>query len=213
MIVSRQLLYSVEIFEIIVLLREKQHKYPVTGMTMGPCAFFIKEQFAKNRPKNLLEGKRAMREAAVAWKSLDEAAKKKYEDLSKRYRDEKINEFEALSDEEKKELIESSLETKAERARRKIRKERREMWDKTGHPEKPLTSYNLFVQEKFSELKDRGETVTPVVKTMSHLSAEWKAMNDCAKEPYVSKAAKLLDEYKSKLDAWKVKARSQKVDK
>uniref|UniRef100_A0A0K0DEX2 HMG box domain-containing protein n=1 Tax=Angiostrongylus cantonensis TaxID=6313 RepID=A0A0K0DEX2_ANGCA len=92
-------------------------------MTMGPCAIFVKEHFAKNSPKDLSEGKNTMREAAAAWKSLDE----KYEELSRRYREKKINEFEALSDEEKKEMITASLQEREERARRRIRKARREV--------------------------------------------------------------------------------------
>ncbi|KAJ1367290.1 hypothetical protein KIN20_028173 [Parelaphostrongylus tenuis] len=186
-------------------VKEKQHKYPVTGMTMGPCAIFVKEYFAKNSPKNLSEGRTAMREAAAAWKSLDETTRKKYEDLSKRYRDEKIHEFERLSDEEKNEMITASLKEKEEKARRRIRKERRERWESTGHPERPPTAYNLFVQEKFNELKERGEMVAPVVKTMTSLSVEWKSMSDSAKKPYVTKATRLLEEYKSKVDEWKAK--------
>ncbi|KAK6019611.1 hypothetical protein OSTOST_14748, partial [Ostertagia ostertagi] len=141
------------------LFREKQHKYPVSGMTMGPCAIFVKEHFAKHHPKDLMEGKNTMKEAGAAWKSLDEASRKKYEELSKRYREEKIKEFEALSEEEKKEMIASSLEAKEEKVKRKTRKERRENWEKTGHPEKPPTAYNLYVQEKYNTLKAQGEII------------------------------------------------------
>ncbi|KAK6013837.1 HMG box [Ostertagia ostertagi] len=174
-------------------------------MTMGPCAIFVKEHFAKHHPKDLMEGKNTMKEAGAAWKSLDEASRKKYEELSKRYREEKIKEFEALSEEEKKEMIASSLEAKEEKVKRKTRKERRENWEKTGHPEKPPTAYNLYVQEKYNTLKAQGEIITPVAKTMKRVSSEWKGMSEAAREPYVKKAAKLLDEYKVKLEEWKSK--------
>ncbi|PIO65596.1 HMG box [Teladorsagia circumcincta] len=166
---------------------EKQHKYPVTGMTMGPCAIFVKEHFAKHHPKDLVEGKNTMKEAGAAWKSLDEASRKKYEELSKRYREEKIKEFEALSEEEKKEVIAASLEAKEEKTKRKT--------------QKPPTAYNLYVQEKYNSLKAQGEVITPVAKTMKRVSSEWKGMSEAARE----KAAKLLDEYKQKLEEWKSK--------
>ncbi|VDM54849.1 unnamed protein product [Angiostrongylus costaricensis] len=98
--------------------------YPVTGMTMGPCAIFVKEHFAKNSPKDLSEGKNTMREALSV--SLF-CFVQKYAELSRRYREKKIHEFEALSDEEKKEMIIASLEEREERARRRIRKARREV--------------------------------------------------------------------------------------
>ncbi|RCN34874.1 HMG box [Ancylostoma caninum] len=185
--------------------REKNIKYPATGMTMGPCAIFVKEHFAKNAPKNLSEGKKTMREAAAAWKSLDSVERKKYEDLSKRYRDEKMREFDALSDEEKQERIASSLEMKEEKAKRRERKQRRENWEKTGHPERPPSAYNLYVQEKFNELKKKGEVIVPVSKTMEVISAQWSAMSQSAREPYTKKASVMADQYKTELDAWKAK--------
>ncbi|WKY04045.1 hypothetical protein Q1695_005207 [Nippostrongylus brasiliensis] len=169
--------------------KEKEHKYPVTGMTMGPMTFFVKEHFAKASPKDLSEGKNTMKEAAAKWKSLDEASRKRYEELSRQYRDKKIREFEELSEEEKKEMIAASLHEKEERAKRKSRKERKENWEKTGHPERPPSAYNIFVQERYNQLKDQGEVITPVSKTM-HRS-------------YNKRAAKLFSEYKSKLESWK----------
>lgn len=68
-----------------------------------------------------------MKEAAAAWRMLDEASRKKYEELSKHYREDKIREFEALSEEEKQELIKVSVEEKEEKARRRGRKQRREL--------------------------------------------------------------------------------------
>ncbi|VDO60038.1 unnamed protein product [Haemonchus placei] len=197
---NRRLLASVK-----ATTKEKEYKYPVTGMTMGPCAIFVKEHFAKHRPKDLVEGKNTMKEAGAAWRSLDEASRKKYEELSKRYREQKIKEFEALSDEEKKELIASSLQAKEDKLKKKSRKERKENWEKTGHPEKPPTAYNLYVQERYNKLKAQGEPIVPVVKVMPRVSAEWKGMSETAREPYVKKAAKLLEEYKVKLEEWKSK--------
>ncbi|KAK6059782.1 HMG box [Cooperia oncophora] len=204
LLLSRRLLASSK-----ATTKEKQHKYPVTGMTMGPCAIFVKEHFAKHHPKDLVEGKNTMKEAGAAWKSLDEASRKKYEELSKRYREEKIKEFEALSEEEKSEMIASSLEAKEERMKRKSRKEKKENWEKTGRPEKPPSAYNLYVQEKYNKLKAQGETITPVSKTMKRVSSEWNTMTDAAKEPYNKKAAKLLHDYKVKLEEWKSKSQPQ----
>ncbi|XGW29893.1 hypothetical protein V3C99_009161 [Haemonchus contortus] len=197
---NRRLLASVK-----ATTKEKEYKYPVTGMTMGPCAIFVKEHFAKHRPKDLVEGKNTMKEAGAIWRSLDEASRKKYEELSKRYREQKIKEFEALSDEEKKELIASSLQAKEDKLKKKSRKERKENWEKTGHPEKPPTAYNLYVQERYNKLKAQGEPIVPVVKVMPRVSAEWKGMSATAREPYVKKAAQLLEEYKVKLEEWKSK--------
>ncbi|EPB69791.1 HMG box [Ancylostoma ceylanicum] len=182
-------------------------------MTMGPCAIFVKEHFAKNAPKNLSEGKKTMKEAAAAWKSLDSVERKKYEDLSKRYREEKMREFDALSDEEKQERIASSLETKEEKAKRRERKQRRENWEKTGHPERPPSAYNLYVQEKFNELKKKGEVIVPVSKTMEVISAQWSAMSQSAREPYTKKAAAMADQYKTQLDAWKTKVDQMEKNK
>ncbi|KAK6747119.1 hypothetical protein RB195_000381 [Necator americanus] len=182
-----------------------KQKYPVTGMTMGPCAIFVKEHFAKHSPKNLSEGKETMKEAAAAWKSLDVVQRKKYEELAKQYRADKMHEFDALSDEEKQERISSSLEEKEEKARRKERRERRDKWEKTGHPERAPSAYNLFVQEQFNQLKKKGGVVTPVVNTMQRISAEWKAMSESAKEPYIAKASKMAERYKTELELWKSK--------
>ncbi|KHJ83079.1 HMG box [Oesophagostomum dentatum] len=193
--------------------KEKVLKYPVTGMTRGPLAIFVKEYFAKKTPKNLSEGKKIMEEAASAWKSLDSTQRKKYEELSKQYRDQKMHEFDALPEEEKKKRIAASLEMKEERARRRERKERRENWEKTGHPERPPSAYNLFIQEKFNELKKKGEVITPVAKTMQRVSAEWSSMSDSAKQKYITKASKMADHYKVQLDIWKSKIKPEEKEK
>ncbi|CAJ0602925.1 unnamed protein product [Cylicocyclus nassatus] len=190
--------------------RGKQVKYPVTGMSMNPLAIYVKEHFAKNSAKSIEEGQKAMKEVVASWKALNSAEKKKYEELSKKYREEKMHEFDALSDEEKQERISASLEEKEERAKRRARKERKEDWEKTGHPERPPSAYNLFVQEKFTDLKNKGEVVTPVVKTMQRLSAEWKGMSDSAKQPYLTKATRLANHYKAEVEAWKAKVKPEK---
>ncbi|VDM78061.1 unnamed protein product [Strongylus vulgaris] len=194
-------------------------------MSMNPLAIFVKEHFGKNSAKNIEEGQKTMKEAVAAWKTLDSTERKKYEELSKKYREKKMREFDALSDEEKKERISTSVEMKEEKAKRKERRERRENWQRSGHPERPPSAYNLFVQERFTILKNKGEIITPVAKTMRRVSAEWSAMNETAKQarfthiislhhpfPYNTKAAKMAEQYKIEVDAWKAKVKPEEKE-
>uniref|UniRef100_A0A1I7XE15 peptidylprolyl isomerase n=1 Tax=Heterorhabditis bacteriophora TaxID=37862 RepID=A0A1I7XE15_HETBA len=169
--------------------RQLPGKMPA-GMNLNPYAIFVKEQY--DNKTALSHGENAalrMKNIANAWKMLGETEKKKYSDLSIKYHDMRVMEFENLSEEEKSQKIASYTEKKQARAKRRERRARKEEWESTGHPTIAPSGYQLFVKDSFETLKKDGQKVTPVNEILLKISADWKNMAMEEKEIGIKKRA------------------------
>merc|ERR1712107_707774 len=68
--------------------------------------------------------------------------------------------------------------------------ELKEMLDQLGKPKRPLTSYMLFSVERRARMtaSERQKAPADVVRM---LGAEWKAMSDAQKQPFLDKYERL----------------------
>ncbi len=68
-------------------------------------------------------------------------------------------------------------------------------------PKKPLTSYNLFMREKVTKLREEDPS-KPTTQCFKECGQMWSKMSDKQKEKYENMYAKLLEEYQVALNAY-----------
>ncbi|KAL3101723.1 hypothetical protein niasHT_020608 [Heterodera trifolii] len=162
-------------------------------------AIYLREQFGAQTGL----AKDIVKSVSVTWNNLSDDEKQRYADSAKKFADEKRENFERLSEEQKQELIEQHQSNVARRRRLRKKKSLQKLFADTNHPKRPLMSYMIFAkkQQQASTLKTREERVNFAIE----LGEQWQQMTDTEKEPYVTESRHNLAIYNHQVEEWKEK--------
>lgn len=122
------------------------------------------------------------------------------EELGKEGRDVKYVEaqsrYKNMPDDEKMKYIQNLVMLETELEKRFSSHERKIMKNSNGMPQKPLSSYNLFIKELC-----QGETVNKkdMLKTSS---AIWKTLSQDQRQKYEDEHKRATEEWKAKMEEW-----------
>ncbi|KAL3125403.1 hypothetical protein niasHT_002131 [Heterodera trifolii] len=162
-------------------------------------AIFLREQFGAQTGL----AKDIVKTVSVTWNNLSDDEKQRYADSAKKVADEKRENFQALSEEQKQALIEQHESNVARRRRFRKKKSLHKLYADTNRPKRPLVSYMLFAnqQQQSVSLSSREERV----KFVKDLGEQWRRMTDTEKEPYVTESRHNLAIYNHQVEEWKEK--------
>ncbi|KAJ2374352.1 hypothetical protein IW150_003149 [Coemansia sp. RSA 2607] len=163
---------------------------------------FSKEKFneiartqGSGSPKEILTS--VSRSVSQMWRDLDASTKKQYAAKLAKHREQRMAELRRWWSTADRALID--LENKR---RRRINAQaggaKLALLHDPFAPKRPPTSYGLFVIERV-----KGQAGANVREVSPVLSAEWKAMSEAQKAPYVREAAERNEQYKKDLGRYK----------
>jgi len=142
-----------------------------------------------------------MSKISEEWKKLPAEKKRPME---AKYEAEKVK-YQSLMDKVPEEVKEQARAEKRQKraiaSGRSAAVELKEMLDQLGKPKRPLTSYMLFSVERRARMtaSERQKAPADVVRM---LGAEWKAMSDAQKQPFLDKYGKIKNEHDRAMERW-----------
>ncbi|GMR48431.1 hypothetical protein PMAYCL1PPCAC_18626, partial [Pristionchus mayeri] len=186
------------------LATQATHGKPIIAVSkLGPYALFLKENAAKQSTKiNKGSISEFSKDTAAKWKKLSEDEKKKYATRAQEINNKAMADFMKKPEGERLKLEAEARDAKEKLAKKREIRERRENWEKTGHPKLPLSAYMHFMKEKLNA----GPKVSKIEDSAARVktyAAEWKGMNDSAKAKYVKMAEAEAAKYKTDVEKWK----------
>jgi len=162
-----------------------------------PFFKFLHEKRPELLEKHNLNVKDAARVLSELWKNFDVNTKTKMNEIYnkelKEYKESIKVYKEKLTEDQKDELFRMKYEQSEQKAKRKLKKELKEL----GKPRRPLTGYLMFVSD---EIKNHGDV--PVHKYMMTIANKWKEMDVRDKEKYIKAAAEEYDKYNTEILKW-----------
>ena len=142
-----------------------------------------------------------MSKISEEWKKLPAEKKRPME---AKYEAEKVK-YQSLMDKVPEEVKEQARAEKRQKraiaSGRSAAVELKEMLDQLGKPKRPLTSYMLFSVDRRARMtaSERQKAPADVVRM---LGAEWKAMSDAQKQPFLDKYEKIKSEHDRAMERW-----------
>ncbi|KAI3408147.1 hypothetical protein GPALN_011996 [Globodera pallida] len=163
-----------------------------------PFSLFIKDQLTGKSG-----GTEIVKIVSTNWKSLGEKEKQNYSERAKKIGAELRDNFEKLTDGQKKDLWDKHVEkmNKLQRLRMKIK--RHKFNAETNRPKQPLSSYMVFTKERFVKHTEPFETRDERLNFVVEMGQKWQQMTDAEKQPYVDQAQGDRAEYRVELAEWK----------
>uniref|UniRef100_A0A183CTH8 HMG box domain-containing protein n=1 Tax=Globodera pallida TaxID=36090 RepID=A0A183CTH8_GLOPA len=147
-----------------------------------PFALFTKDQMTGQ-----IGGPKLLKIGSINWKSLSEDEKQNYSERAKKIGAELRDNFEKLTDGQKKDLWDKHVEKMNNRMKKKLHKfyaETNQRFEKQAEPIKTLAKVNKFVAET---------------------AQQWRQMTDAEKRPYVDQVQDKSAAYHKKMAEWKQK--------
>ncbi|CAI4222135.1 unnamed protein product [Auanema sp. JU1783] len=174
-----------------------------SSFRINAFAVFTKEQHAENPDYNKLGISEAAKRISSKWKSLSEEEKRNFTERCRVLAEKKKAEFEQLPEDKKNEILKTLQQEKELRVKRKLKKEKLEMWERTNRPTQPTNSYSLFLKDEFAKKKAAGEKVHPVKDLVVDIKNKWMTLSAEEKDKYVTKANELKTAYQKDIELWK----------
>uniref|UniRef100_A0A183C027 HMG box domain-containing protein n=1 Tax=Globodera pallida TaxID=36090 RepID=A0A183C027_GLOPA len=164
-----------------------------------PFALFMKDQMTgKSGGVSVL-----LKIVSTNWKSLGEEEKQNYSERAKKIGVELRDNFEKLTDGQKKDLWDKHVEKMNKRRRLQMKRKLHKFYAETNRPKRPLSSYMVFVKERFEKQTEPLKTRDKVNKFGVEMGQQWRQMTDAEKQPYVDQAQGHRAEYRVELAEWK----------
>uniref|UniRef100_A0A914IGR1 HMG box domain-containing protein n=1 Tax=Globodera rostochiensis TaxID=31243 RepID=A0A914IGR1_GLORO len=164
------------------------------------CSLFIKDQLTGKSG-----GTEMVKIVSTNWKNLSEEEKQNYSERAKKIGAVLRDNFEKLTDGQKKDLWDKHAEKRNKLQRYRMEKKLRKFYAETNRPKRPLTSYMLFVKERFEKQIEPIKTKDKVNKFVVEMAQQWRQMTDAEKRPYVDQTQCNLAAYQKELAEWKQK--------
>uniref|UniRef100_A0A914C527 HMG box domain-containing protein n=1 Tax=Acrobeloides nanus TaxID=290746 RepID=A0A914C527_9BILA len=139
----------------------------------------------------------AGKRAAILWKEISEAEKKKYEDEAAKITKQRRANYEKLTPQAQNALKIQTQERLSRSDKFSYHKKIKEL----GKPKQPANAYALYVQEIAKGAKSVDEAKISTKKA----AQGWNAMNARERAPYVAKFETLRQQYEAELKAWESK--------
>uniref|UniRef100_A0A914GXG9 HMG box domain-containing protein n=1 Tax=Globodera rostochiensis TaxID=31243 RepID=A0A914GXG9_GLORO len=166
----------------------------------APNAFAL---FTKDQLTGQSGGLKMVKIVSTNWKSLDEKEKQNYSERAKKIGDELRDNFEKLTDDQKKDLWDKHVEKMNKRRRLQMKMKLNKFHAETNRPKQPLSSYMLFVKERFVKHTEPFKTRDERLKFVVETGQQWRQMTDAEKKPYGDQAQGDRAEYRMELAEWK----------
>uniref|UniRef100_A0A914HN31 HMG box domain-containing protein n=1 Tax=Globodera rostochiensis TaxID=31243 RepID=A0A914HN31_GLORO len=165
-----------------------------------PFALFIKDQITGQRG-----GPKLLKIISTNWKSLSEDEKQSYSERAKKIGDELRDNFEKLTDGQKKDLWDKHVEKRNKLQRLQMKKKLNKFYTETNRPKQPLPSYLVFMKECFEKQTKPIKTKDELKEFHVELGQHWRQMTDAEKQPYVDQTQCNLAAYHKEMAEWKQK--------
>uniref|UniRef100_A0A914IGS6 HMG box domain-containing protein n=1 Tax=Globodera rostochiensis TaxID=31243 RepID=A0A914IGS6_GLORO len=162
-----------------------------------PFALFTKDQLNGQSGG----GAEAFKILSTNWKNLSEEEKQSYSERAKKIGDELRDNFEKLTNGQKKDLWDKHVEKMNNRMKRKQQK----FYAETNRPKRPMTSYSVFMQKCFEKQTEPIKTRDKVKKFVAEMAQQWRQMTDAEKRPYVDQTQCNIAAYHKEMTEWKQK--------
>uniref|UniRef100_A0A183CPI8 HMG box domain-containing protein n=1 Tax=Globodera pallida TaxID=36090 RepID=A0A183CPI8_GLOPA len=171
-------------------------RLPSSYKALRPLSLFMKEHLTggSGDPKLL-------KIVSTNWKSLSEDEKQNYSERAKKICDELRDNFEKLTNRQKKDLWDKHAEKMNNRMKRKLNK----FYAETNRPKLPSRSYMVFVKECFEKQTKPIKTKVEQNKFVAEMAQQWRQMPDAEKRPYVDQAQCNFSAYHKEMAEWKRK--------
>ncbi|KAI3408137.1 hypothetical protein GPALN_011987 [Globodera pallida] len=173
-------------------------RLPSSYKTLNAFSLFIKDQLTGQ-----IGGPKLLKIGSINWKSLSEDEKQNYSERAKAICDELRENFEKLTDGEKKDLWDKHVEKTNKLQRYRMKKKLQKFYAETNRPKQPMTPYFIFIKERFEKQTEPFKTKDKVKKFAVETGQQWRQMADAEKQPYVDQAQGDRAEYRMDLAEWK----------
>uniref|UniRef100_A0A183BJ83 HMG box domain-containing protein n=1 Tax=Globodera pallida TaxID=36090 RepID=A0A183BJ83_GLOPA len=166
-----------------------------------PFTLFTKEQLTGQRGG----GPETFKILSIKWKNLSEDEKRNYSERAKKIGDELRDNFEKLTNRQKKDLWDKHVEKRNKLQRLQMKKKLHKFYAETNRPKHPLTSYSVFMQKCFDKQTEPIKTRDKVKKFVAEMAQQWRQMTDTEKQPYVDQTQGNIAAYHIEMAEWKQK--------
>ncbi|KAI3408132.1 hypothetical protein GPALN_011983 [Globodera pallida] len=189
---------------------EEQSPAPALILARLPSGYNAPKPFARY-VKDQLTGQRGVVVSVLVkivsknWKSLGEDEKQNYSERAKKIGDELRDNFEKLTDDQKKDLWNKHVEKMNKRRRLQIKRKLHEFYAETNRPKQPLSSYMIFMKERLEKQTEPIKTRDERKKFFGETGQQWGQMTDAEKQPYVAQAQGNIPAYHKEMAEWKQK--------
>uniref|UniRef100_A0A183BRG2 HMG box domain-containing protein n=1 Tax=Globodera pallida TaxID=36090 RepID=A0A183BRG2_GLOPA len=168
----------------------------------GPKAYAL---FMKDQLRGKRGGPETFKIGSTNWKSLSEDEKQNYSERAKKIGDELRDNFEKLTNRQKKDLWDKQAEKRNKLQILQMKKKLHKFYAETNRPKRPLTSHLGFMKECFEKQPKPIKTQDKVNKFVTEMGQRWRQMTEAEKQPYVDQAQCNLAAYNMELAEWKQK--------
>ncbi|KAI3408117.1 hypothetical protein GPALN_011969 [Globodera pallida] len=171
-----------------------------------PFALFTKDQMTGKILNTCLGQSRSTETFKILstnWKNLSDDEKQSYSKRAKKIGDELRDNFEKLTDGQKKHLWDKHVEKTNKLQRLRMKKKLQKFYAETNRPKQPLTSNWVFIKEHFEKQPEPIKTLAKVNKFVAETAQQWRQMTDAEKRPYVDQAQCNSAAYHKELAEWK----------
>uniref|UniRef100_A0A183CN90 HMG box domain-containing protein n=1 Tax=Globodera pallida TaxID=36090 RepID=A0A183CN90_GLOPA len=151
------------------------------------------------------EGPEILKILSIKWKNLSEEEKQNYSERAKKIGNELRDNFEKLTNRQKKDLWDKHVEKRNKLLRLRMKKKLHKFYAETNRPTRPLTSYSVFMQKCFDKQTKPIKTKDKANKFFAEMVQRWRQMTDAEKQPYVDQAQCNLAAYHKEMAEWKQK--------
>uniref|UniRef100_A0A183BVL3 HMG box domain-containing protein n=1 Tax=Globodera pallida TaxID=36090 RepID=A0A183BVL3_GLOPA len=128
-----------------------------------------------------------------------------YLQSAKKIDDELRDQFEKLTDDQKKALSDKHVEERNKFRKLKNKMELRKFCPEKTRPKQPLSSYKLFINENLEKQTESYKTEDEEKKFFDELVQQWRQMTDAEKKPYVDQALSNTVAYYMEVMEWEQK--------
>ncbi|KAI3408129.1 hypothetical protein GPALN_011980 [Globodera pallida] len=164
-----------------------------------PFALFIKDQMTgKSGVVSVM-----VKIVSTSWKSLSGDEKQNYSERAKKIGDELRDNFEKLTDDQKKDLWNKHVEKMNKRRKLQMKLKLHKFYAETNRPKQPLSSYMVFMKECFEKQTEPIKTRDERKKFFVGTGQQWGQMTDAEKQPYVDQAQDKSAAYHMEIAEWK----------
>uniref|UniRef100_A0A914GZP5 HMG box domain-containing protein n=1 Tax=Globodera rostochiensis TaxID=31243 RepID=A0A914GZP5_GLORO len=175
-------------------------RLPSSYKMLNAYSLFIKDQMTGQSG-----GPKLLKILSTNWKSLSEDEKQSYSVRAKKIGDELRDNFEKLTNRQKKDLWDKHAEKRNKLQGYRMKKKRQKFYAETNRPTRPLSSYMLFMKERFEKHTELLKTNDEQEKFVIEMGQRWRQMTDAEKRPYVDQGQCNLAAYHKEMAEWKQK--------
>uniref|UniRef100_A0A914IE33 HMG box domain-containing protein n=1 Tax=Globodera rostochiensis TaxID=31243 RepID=A0A914IE33_GLORO len=138
-------------------------------------------------------------------KNLSEEEKQSYSERAKAIGDELRDNFEKLTNRQKKDLWDKHVEKRNKLLRLQMKRKQQKFHAETNRPKRPMTSNWVFIKECFEKQTEPIKTRDKVRKFVAEMAQQWRQMTDAEKRPYVDQTQCNFAAYQKEMAEWKQK--------